>query len=60
MKATIYGEYLEEEFNRGCAVNSADTIEKWTAVVPKLREKLKEKSVFKDVYRFAGQYACEK
>lgn len=43
MEATTYqdegGEFLYEEFKKGCEKNNADTLEKWAKVVPRLREK---------------------
>lgn len=63
MEATTYtdlgGEFLEAEFTKGCQKNNADTLEKWVAVVPKLREKLNEKPIFKQVYKFAARYAVQ-
>ncbi len=37
MEATTYGEYMIDEFTKGCQANNCDTIEKWIQVVPRLR-----------------------
>jgi len=40
--------------------NNADTLEKWVAVLPKLRQRMNEdKDIFKKIYKFAGKFICE-
>lgn len=60
MKAETYGEYTLAEFTNGCQANSCDTIEKWTQIAPRLRQRLQNDNEFLEIYKFAGRYACEK
>jgi len=60
MKAESYGEYQFSEFLTGCQVNKCDTIEKWSQVVPQLRNEIKKEDTYFEVYKFAGRFACEK
>ena len=60
MMAESMGEYTKPEFVKGCETLGCDSIDKWKAVLPRLRTELKNESKFKEMYRYVFGFACEK
>ena len=60
MGAEYMGEYKWSEFNKGCRDLNCDSIASWTAVVPRLREEIKNDSKFAEMYKYTFNLAKEK
>ena len=60
MQAEFMGEYKKSEFLKGSEVLACDDINAWKAVLPRLRQELKNENKFKEMYKFVFGFACEK
>lgn len=60
MKAMCMGELKKDEFLKGCEVLGCDDISSWQAVVPKLRQQLKNQNQYKQMYNYVFGFACDK
>ena len=60
MQAETMGEYKKPEFLKGCEALGCDDISTFKAVLPRLRQELKNETKFKEMYKFVFGFACEK
>ena len=60
MGAEYMGEYKWSEFNKGCKDLGCDSIQSWKAVVPRLREEVKNETKFAEMYKYTFDFAKEK
>lgn len=60
MEANYMGEFTWVEFEKGCKALGCDSIESWTAVIPRLRQEMKNDAAFLRLYKFAFLFAQEK
>ena len=60
MQAETMGEYKKSEFLKGCEVLACDDISTFKAVLPRLRQEMKNETKFKEMYKFVFGFACEK
>lgn len=60
MQAETMGEYKKSEFLKGCEALACDDIATFKAVLPRLRQEMKNENKFKEMYKFVFGFACER
>ena len=60
MQAETMGEYKKVEFLKGCESLACDDIATFKAVLPRLRQELKNEIKFKEMYKFVFGFACDR